>query len=57
MQRYTVSPLFRRSVRTDLSTNDKTVGLRILAFDIDEASGRQAKVLQDFWQIWEARYA
>ena len=57
VQRYTISPLFRRSVRTDLSTNDKTVGLRILAFDIEEASGRQAKVLQDFWQIWEERYA
>ena len=38
-------------------TNDKTVGLRILAFDIEEASERQTKVLQDFWQIWEARYA
>ena len=57
VQRYTISPLFRRSVRTDLSTNDKTVGLRILAFDIEEASERQTKVLQDFWQIWEARYA
>ena len=57
VQRYTISPLFRRSVRTDLSTNDKTVGLRILVFDIEEASERQTKVLQDFWQIWEARYA
>ena len=57
VQNYIISPLFRRSVRTDLSTNDKTAGLKIISFDIEDASERQTKVLADFWKIWEDRYA
>lgn len=57
VQRYMISPLFRRAVRTDLSTSEKTAGLRIFSIDIKEASKRQTQVLADFWRIWEERDA
>lgn len=53
VQRFAVTNLYRRAVRKDLSTVEKTEGLVILPFDLRKASQEEDAVLEAFRKIWE----
>ena len=53
VQQFAVTSLYRRAVRKDLSTLEKTEGLFILPFDLQKASQEEDAVLEAFRKIWE----